>query len=225
MVFFNFGILFLLLPWTQNIAGQGAVTTLKPNQRPQTIQSIISGRIQKWYVQEGEFVKKGDTIVFISEIKEDYLDPNLVENTKAQMDAKKRSVTSYSGKVATLSNQIDAINRERKLKLQQALNKLQQAHLKIKSDSMDLEAVKTQLKIAKTQFNRAVQLNKDGLKPLTDVEEKRLKLQEVDAKIITQENKYLASKNEMINAKVELNRINAEYAEKKQKQKAINLLH
>lgn len=215
--FLIFGILFLLLPWTQNIAGQGAVTTLKPNQRPQTIQSIISGRIQKWYVQEGEFVKKGDTIVFISEIKEDYLDPNLVENTKAQMDAKKRSVTSYSGKVATLSNQIDAINRERKLKLQQALNKLQQAHLKIKSDSMDLEAVKTQLKIAKTQFNRAVQLNKDGLKPLTDVEEKRLKLQEVDAKIITQENKYLASKNEMINAKVELNRINAEYAEKKAK--------
>ncbi len=215
--FLIFSVLFLFLPWTQNIAGQGAVTTLKPNQRPQTIQSLISGRIQKWYVQEGEFVKKGDTIVFISEIKEDYLDPNLVENTKAQMDAKKRSVSSYSGKVSTLTNQITAINNERKLKLEQALNKLKQAHLKIKSDSMDLEAVKTQIRIAKTQYNRAVELNKDGLKPLTDVEEKRLKLQEVDAKIITQENKLLASKNEMINAKVELNRINAEYAEKKSK--------
>lgn len=73
---------FLFLPWTQNISGSGAVTTLKPNQRPQTIQSLISGRIEKWYVNEGDYVKAGDTILFISEIKEDYLDPNLVENTK-----------------------------------------------------------------------------------------------------------------------------------------------
>ena len=79
----------LFLPWTQNVSGQGAVTTLKPNQRPQAIQTIIGGRIEKWYVQEGDYVKKGDTIIFISEIKEDYLDPNLVENTGNQVKAKK----------------------------------------------------------------------------------------------------------------------------------------
>lgn len=207
-------MLFLFLPWTQNIPGNGNVTTLMPNQRPQTIQSLISGRIEKWYVREGDFVKKGDTILFISEIKEDYLDPNLVENTKAQLNAKQQSVESYGGKVNSLSNQIVAIERERKLKFEQAKNKVKQSYLKITSDSMDLAAVETQLKIAKTQFNRAVQLNKEGLKPLTEVEEKRLKLQEVEAKIITQENKFLASKNELINAKVELNRINAEYTEK-----------
>jgi hypothetical protein len=60
-------------------------------------------------------------------------------------------------------------------------------------------------------------LNKEGLKPLTDVEEKRLKLQDAEAKIISQENKYLTSKNEFINAKVEINRIKAEYNEKSSK--------
>ena len=79
---------------------------------------------------------------------------------------------------------------------------------------MDLVAVKTQIKIANTQYNRSLQLNKEGLKPLTDVEDKRLKLQEVEAKIITQENKLLSSKNEYINSKVETNRIVAEYSEK-----------
>ncbi|WP_281336521.1 HlyD family secretion protein [Flavobacterium eburneipallidum] len=202
------------LPWTQTISGTGSVTTLKPNQRPQSIQSVISGRIEKWYVQEGDFVKKGDTILFISEIKEDYMDPNLVANTKNQMDAKKQSLESYGSKVTTLSGQIQAIEREKTLKLEQAENKIKQSVLKIKSDSIDLIAVKTQLRIANTQYNRSVQLNKEGLKPLTDVEEKRLKLQEVEAKIITQENKYLTSKNELINAKVEINRIGAEYAEK-----------
>jgi multidrug resistance efflux pump len=211
------GVVILFLPWTQNISGSGAVTTLKPNQRPQTIQSAIAGRIEKWYVKEGDYVKKGDTILFISEIKEDYFDPNLVQNTKSQVDAKKMAVESYGGKVSSLSAQINAIENERILKLQQAQNKIRQSLLKVKSDSMDLEAVKTQIKIANTQFNRSVTLNKEGLKPLTDVEEKRLKLQEVEAKIITQENKLLASKNELINAKVEINRISAEYAEKDSK--------
>jgi multidrug efflux pump subunit AcrA (membrane-fusion protein) len=71
------------LPWTQNIKSVSKVTALKPNQRPQTIHSIIAGRIEKWYVQEGQFVKKGDTILFISETKEEYLDPKLVQNTQS----------------------------------------------------------------------------------------------------------------------------------------------
>ena len=204
----------LFLPWTQNISGSGSVTTLKPSQRPQSIQSVISGRIEKWYVQEGDYVKKGDTILFISEIKEDYMDPNLVKNTKNQVDAKKQSLESYGSKVTALSTQMTAIEKEKGLKLKQAENKIRQASLKIKSDSMDLVAVKTQLKIANTQYNRSVQLNKEGLKALSDVEEKRLKLQEVEAKIITQENKFYTSKNEFINAEVEINRITAEYSEK-----------
>ncbi|NBL63645.1 HlyD family efflux transporter periplasmic adaptor subunit [Flavobacterium sp. NST-5] len=214
------GIVFLFLPWTQNISGSGNVTTLKPDHRPQTVHSAIAGRIEKWYVQEGDYVKKGDTILFISEIKEEYFDPNLVSNVESQVKAKKLAVESYENKVTTLSTQIGAIENERRLKLQQAENKIRQAFLKIKSDSMDLEAVKTQIKIATTQYNRSVTLNKEGLKPLTDVEEKRLKLQEAEAKIITQENKLLASKNELINAQVEINRINAEYAEKSSKTKS-----
>lgn len=210
-------LLFLFLPWTQNISGSGSVTTLKPNQRPQTVQSAIAGRIEKWYVNEGDFVKKGDTILFISEIKEDYLDPNLIENTGNQVKAKENSVTSYASKVRALDSQMGAIENERSLKYRQSQNKLKQAYLKVQSDSIDLEAVKTQLKIAVTQYNRAINLNKEGLKPLTDVEEKRVKLQEMEAKIITQENKYLASQNEILNATMELNRISAEYAEKSAK--------
>ncbi|AXG74215.1 HlyD family efflux transporter periplasmic adaptor subunit [Flavobacterium arcticum] len=208
------GLIALFLPWTQNISGSGSVTTLKPDQRPQTIHSAIAGRIEKWYVQEGDFVQKGDTILFISETKDDYFDPNLIANTKQQVDAKKMAVDSYSGKVGALETQMGSLEREKNLKLEQAQNKIRQSELKVKSDSMDLEAVKTQLRIAETQFKRAQQLNGEGLKPLTDVEEKRLKLQASEAKIITQENKLLAAKNDLINSKVEINRLMAEYAEK-----------
>ncbi len=207
-------IIILFLPWTQNVAGRGFLTTLTPDQRPQTIQSQIPGRIEKWYVKEGDFVEQGDTILFISEIKNEYFDPNLVERTGMQIRAKEMSVTSYEGKVQALNNQIAALSNERGLKLQQATNKLLQAGLKVQSDSIDLEAAKTNIMIAERQFERTTQLESEGLKAVTDVEEKRLKLQETQAKLISQENKLLASENEVINAKIEINRVQAEYTDK-----------
>ena len=66
---------FMLLPWTQNVRANGQVTTLRPEQRPQTIHATISGRIEHWYVVEGQAVKRGDTIVYLSEVKADYFDP------------------------------------------------------------------------------------------------------------------------------------------------------
>ena len=77
-----------------------------------------------------------------------------------------------------------------------------------------MEASKTNLKIAETQFNRIQTLQEEGLKAVKDVEEKRLKLQETQAKFISQENKYLASQNEVINARLELSRTNAAFTDK-----------
>lgn len=207
-------IIVLFLPWTQNISGQGIVTTLKPNQRPQHIQSQIPGRIEEWFVQEGDFVKQGDTILRISEVKSDYFDDKLVERTNDQIQAKASSVIAYEGKVDALNRQIEALRNEQKLKLQQTRNKLLQSHLKVKSDSIDLEAAKTNLKIAETRLNRIQTLQEEGLKAIKDVEEKRLKLQETQAKFISQENKYLVSQNEVINARLELSRTNTTFADK-----------
>ncbi|WP_298496873.1 biotin/lipoyl-binding protein [uncultured Algibacter sp.] len=208
------GFIVLFLPWTQNITGQGIVTTLKPNQRPQHIQSQIPGRIEEWYVQEGDEVKAGDTILRISEVKSDYFDDKLVERTNDQIKAKSSSVIAYKDKVEALNRQISALKSEQNLKMEQTRNKLLQSKLKVKSDSIDLEAAKTNLKIAETQYNRIETLEKEGLKAVKDVEEKRLKLQETQAKLISQENKYLASKNEVINAKLELSRTIAAFADK-----------
>lgn len=210
------GILVMLLffPWTQNIRSNAKVTALRPNQRPQTIHSIIPGRIEKWYVQEGQFVKQGDTILFISETKEEYLDPNLVGNTEQQLKSKEFAVKSYMEKIKANDNQIDAMIRAKKLKYEQAENKLIQAKLKLQSDSVDLTAAKLNYKIAKDQLVRMEELYKEGLKSLTDLENRRLKLQEMQAKVISQENKYISTKNELINAKIELQSINAEYNDK-----------
>jgi adhesin transport system membrane fusion protein len=213
-VFAIIGFLALFLPWTQNISGNGLVTTLTPNQRPQTLQSQIPGRIEEWFVQEGNQVKKGDTILRISEVKSDYFDNRLIERTNDQINAKSSSVASYQRKVAALMRQVIALKTEQKLKTQQAKNKLIQSKLKVKSDSIDYKAAHTNIDIAEKQFKRTETLQKEGLKAVKDVEEKRLKLQATQAKLISQENKLLASKNNVLNAQLELARIAATYADK-----------
>ena len=95
MVFSILIVVIVFLPWTQNISSTGLVTTLKPNQRPQSIQSQIPGRVEEWFVQEGDFVKKGDTIIRISEVKSDYFDSRLAERTGDQLSVKSSSVEAY----------------------------------------------------------------------------------------------------------------------------------
>jgi len=214
LAFAFFGMMVLFLPWTQNITAKGLVTTLRLNQRPQTIQSPIPGKIEKWFVQEGDFVKMGDTILEISEIKSEYFDPNLVSRTNDQLKAKSSSVISYDEKIKALDRQINALMTERALKLKQTQNKLLQSRLKVKSDSIDLQAAQTQIEIVERQYNRIVTLQDEGLKAVKDVEEKRLKLQEAQAKLISQENKYLASKNEVLNAEMEISSVEASYSDK-----------
>lgn len=209
-----FLLVILFLPWTQNVSGKGYVTTLMPEHRPQTIQSPIPGRIEKWYVQEGQLVQKGDTILHISEVKGEYFDPLLLERTGEQLQAKSGSVDSYSEKIQALSGQIQALGEERGLKSQQARNKLVQAGLKVESDSIDLQAARANFEIAQAQLERTRQLQQEGLKALPDLEEKRQKVQDARAKLISQENKLLASRNELINAELEINRIGAEYSDK-----------
>lgn len=201
----------IFLPWTQNVRTVGYVTTLKPEQKPQTLHSVIDGRIERWFVQEGDFVHKGDTILFISEIKDEYFDPNLLVRVEEQLQSKESSVQSYAEKVKALDSQIGALITTAKLKLKQIENKQRQAKLKVTSDSINYQASIIDYEVAQEQYSRMEQLYKEGLKSLTDLEARKLKLQKAQANMISYENKLLTSQNELINTEIEYASIQAQY--------------
>lgn len=195
LVFAVIGLIILFLPWTQNITGNGFLTTLMPSQRPQTLQSQIPGRIEKWFVQEGDYVKKGDTILKISEVKSEYFDPELLSRTQEQIDANQGSSVAYSNKQIALDNQIKALEQELLLKRSQLENKILQAAFKVSNDSIKLVAAKTNTEIALSQFERVRDLEVLDLKAVREVEDKKLKLQEAQANEIAQANDFENSKN------------------------------
>lgn len=204
----------LFLPWTQNVTGRGYVTTLTPDQRPQTIQSPIAGRIEQWFIREGDSVQRGDTIMRISEVKGEYLDTELVQRTEQQIAAKSAAVTSYGGKVLALDQVISSLRQEQQLKKNQARNKLLQARLKVSQDSIDLIAARTADSVAQIQVKRQEQLNQEGIYGDASVEDKRQSAQEKSSKYLSQQQKLAQSRNEIFNAQIELNRIDQEYNEK-----------
>lgn len=183
------GILFLIvlfLPWQQNIRGNGNVTALNPINRPQTVEAVIAGRIQKWFVREGDLVRKGDTLVTISEVKEKYFDPQLLFRLKQQIDAKESSLASKDKKADALGRQIDALRESMKIKLEQSQSKLQAEQVRFQN--------------AENQYQRNKKLHEAGNIPLT-------KFQEF-------EYKYQGSKADYLNAQLELERVQAEYQDK-----------
>ncbi|MEI6312476.1 MAG: HlyD family efflux transporter periplasmic adaptor subunit [Bacteroidota bacterium] len=209
-----FMIVFLLLPWTQNIKTKGNITTLYQDQRPQEINSPIPGRILKWWVKEGDYVKKGDTILLLTEIKEDYLDPNLVARTINQVDAKKGSIQYYENKITTASQQIQSLNNAKELKLEQLKNKLKQLDSKLTGEQAELSAIKNETQLAKDQYLRQVKMFEEGLVSKTQLEQRNIVYQNTIAKNIALENKVMQTQQEIINTRIEQNSIEQEYIEK-----------
>jgi multidrug resistance efflux pump len=214
-----YGIIILLgltlfLPWTQNIKARGDITSLYQEQRPQNINSPIPGKIVKWAVKEGDFVKKGDTIMQISEIKEGYLDPNLVSRTQQQVEAKKGSINFYKGKAATSVSQMEALQAAKTFKIRQLENKLGQLSNKLAGEQAELEAVTNEFNLTKDQYERQQKMFEQGLVSQTQLQQRNATFQNALAKKIASENKIAQTRQEILIVEIEQNGVQQEYTEK-----------
>lgn len=213
IVTFAFCIL-LFLPWQQNIRGKGTLTAFDPSKRAQQVESAIAGRIQDWNVIEGQYVQKGDTILTLTEIKDKFFDPELLPRTLSQINAKKAGIEAKEDKVVNLNNQITALNDLLLNKVEQTENKLKQTEFKLIRDSIGYETEKVQFTNQEDIFDRNKQRFDRGLLPLTKFQELESKFQASKNKVNSAENKFLETKQELINAKVNISAVRSEYLEK-----------
>ena len=201
-------VIILFLPWQQNVQGTGKVSALSPQDRPQTVPSRIDGRIERWLVPEGTFVKAGTTIVEISEVKDEYMDPQIVERTREQLTAKQQGNQNKLAKAASYERQITALEQSLGFKQEQLRNK-------VTLYTAALEQAVLDDTLARDQYRRreALYASPLGLASLNDLQASRLKAQTTAAKLIEK-------RNELANARVDLESIDAEYREKIEKARA-----
>ena len=204
----------LFLPWTQNINADGNITAIQQAQRPQEINTVLPGKIVKWFVKEGDYVKAGDTILQLGEIKVDYFDPQLLERTKSQINAKRSSVNAYENKAATAQNQTAVLSAGRALKQASIDNKIEQQKLKVRNDETDLVAINNELSVYKRQIDAGKIMLDSGAISMIDFEKRKVNYQNGIAKKITAENKLSQSKQELINLSIEQNIAVMDYNDK-----------
>lgn len=210
------GVIFvglLFLPWRQTIPGRGTISALRPEDRPQTIQNQIGGRIERWLVKDGDEVQKGDTLLVISEVAQMYFDPELPLRLNEQLEAKRSSEDAAEQKMVATEAQIAALSNGLRYQLESATNSVDQARNVVKIDSADLIATQSFFETSTARLERYEQGYRDGLFSLTDIETRRLNLQNDRAKVISAENKLSNSRQAWVNAKIELNNIRARYNE------------
>jgi len=208
------GLVFIFLPWTQTVDAEGKVSTVDPGNRPQAITSRIAGRIERWYITEGKHVRKNDTIAFISEIKDEYIDPQLISRSEQMIASKETALESYEQKINSVNQQIDALTQTLKLKLEQTRNKLEQMRFKLRADSADAATAVANYKVVVEQFERFESLSQKGIISKTDLENRKIKVQDAQAKSTAALNKVLSAKNDIVNAEIELNSVQQDYQEK-----------
>jgi multidrug efflux pump subunit AcrA (membrane-fusion protein) len=213
-IMFTVFVGFLFLPWTQNIRAKGFVTTLYQNQRPQELNSQIPGKILKWYVKEGDFVKAGDTLLQLGEVKDDYLDPLIVPRTQTQIDQNQNKARFYEGKIATAAQQIGNLEQQRALKLNSLENKLVQINRKIEAKKAELAAANIDVQQFGDQLTRAKKMLSEGAISKLDFERRNASYQKALAVATEKQNDLGNLQQDLIINKIDINNAVQEYAEK-----------
>ena len=209
-----FLIILLFLPWTQNINAGGRITTLYQDQRPQQMNTIIAGRIIKWFVREGDFVNKGDTIVQLLDVKDDFLDPKLVERTEEQLVSKRQKIDFFKEKILANGSQVIALESMRDFKLSALENKMDQLRRKVISDSAELTAAEIDYGIASEQLVRAKKMYSDGIIALTELERRTALFNKTLASVTEKQQKFQNTKQDIIICRMDMSVVQQEVADK-----------
>jgi multidrug resistance efflux pump len=158
------GLLIIILsftPWQQTAKGFGHVIAANPNDRAQTINATLTGRIKKWHVKDSSIVKAGDKIVEIVDN-----DPMILERISEERDAKKRKY-----QVALIASETGKINYHRQEELfKKGLSsrkdfeesKIEYKKLLATSESAASELAESETKLSR-QENQIILAPKDGV--------------------------------------------------------------
>lgn len=138
----------LYVPWMQTAQGQGQVVALDPDDRPQEVSALVPGRVERWFVHDGQHVAEGDPIARVVD-----LDPNLLSRLAAERAQVEAEIAAVRQGMAVAG--ID-VGRTRQLLAEglAARRDYEQAQIKVADGSAKLAESRAKLNRIDIQLNR-----------------------------------------------------------------------
>lgn len=166
---FRYGIIFLILfllalvfvPWQQVSIGYGTVISYSTANRGQKIAAPLTGRIEKWLVQEGQKVQKGSELVKLSDFDEQFLS-RLSQQLRAGQLALKAAESALAVGKSNLERQSKLFQKGLTSEREVELAKIEVAKFESELSSAQALIAELNVKIAR-QKSQVVKAPFDGI--------------------------------------------------------------
>ncbi|GJE52971.1 hypothetical protein GOFOIKOB_6046 [Methylobacterium tardum] len=94
-------LILLYVPWVQTSAGTGRVIAPNPADRVQTVTALVQGRVEHWYVEDGQRVRAGDPIARLVDN-----DPFLLKRLAAEREQIEAEIAAADQAVKVAEGQV-----------------------------------------------------------------------------------------------------------------------
>ncbi|WP_457103732.1 efflux RND transporter periplasmic adaptor subunit [Methylobacterium sp. P5_C11] len=94
-------LVLLYVPWVQTSAGTGRVIAPNPADRVQIVTALVQGRVEQWYVEDGQRVRAGDPIARLVDN-----DPFLLKRLAAEREQVEAEIAAANQGVKVAESQV-----------------------------------------------------------------------------------------------------------------------
>jgi len=158
-----FLIILEFVPWTQTIQATGKVSAYTPYDRPQKIESRITGRVKAWHIYEGVQVKKGDLVGELEDYDPTYMAPEILPLFEQRKEALEKTRQAALGRADQLNRRIGEMRKLVQAAVPSAEARVVEADNRVREAQQKVEQLKIDVDTAQLNVDRHRQLVRDGL--------------------------------------------------------------
>ncbi len=155
----------IVTPWQQTIGGTGRVIAFSPEERVQSVEATVDGRIVTWHVREGSVVKRGDPVVDLADN-----DPNILARLQKERDQLVRAVVEGDARAGSLQVRIGSLEETLASSVAAADLREQMARERVTAAEQALAAARAAKVAADLNLDRQRSLAAKGLTSTRNVE-------------------------------------------------------
>ena len=165
-----FAFVIAFVPWTQTITATGHLSAYSPYERPQDIESQITGRLKKWHVYEGVRVKQGELILEMDDVDPNFMAPELLALLEKQKAALEQNRTAALERADQLTERIKAMQSIVKAAGPSAEARVRESDNKVRAAEQRIVSAKIAVDTAELNVNRTQELAARGLASQRELE-------------------------------------------------------
>lgn len=162
-IFIIFFMALLYVPWTQTVTVQGKLSAYSANERPQEVHAQINGSLQRWYVHEGDSVKKGDLVLKLGDVDPKFMAPDLIKRLDQSREALIQKKQAALDRAKILDISIEEMTSLVQAAESTATARVLEAEQKTLSAEQRTNSAKIAKETAELNLQRSKVLEADGL--------------------------------------------------------------